>query len=390
MQYPKQLLKQTVIDASATLFSDIDIHQSLAMIEQAALQWPYPLAAWRVREHRLITQNLLSAVRKPEEAAAAAAVLWRHGYRRDGLAKLTFEVIAEIADRTPLIDAHLAFLNALAPEFDGVNWADLCRAAIPETPIKALLNSTLANDDKRVALDFAMTEATMGPDSRLLQGPGATVVREGTVTFMRLKNGESGDLLEREEHFVEMLRSKGPERAISAYGSAAANLRATTFHAAVAEMAIAYSPEEFGRRLTLLWEAGVRADQLIKLLDNLHIAMRADPDNPRWGVVFEVIRERCNTAERTLAAVELVSGGARNDRVILAIRVAPQPLGAPVRDRLWEYAVAAHGDAPLFVQQLLEHGVPASTCPPLACAILDHRGDKDTMVLINKALATRQ
>ncbi len=382
MRYTKHLLKQTVIDASPALFSDISIARSIEMIEAAAQIWAFPLAAWRVREHRVITHNLFRSVEHPEPLEQAAATLWRQGYCCDRLAELTFEILADIADNTRLVDAHLTFLNVLAPSFDGVNWAQLCRAAVPETPIRTLLASSLSDDDIHAALDFAITAGIVTPASRLLQDLPESRLRQHTVAFARLKNGESGDLIETERRFVELLREQGPERVIERVGSPAATLRGPTFRSALVEMAIAVSPEEFLRRLTILWKAGVRTDQLIKLLDDLHIAMRADPDNPRWDVLLQVIRDECSTAERVLASLELLTGGARRDRMSVALRVAPEPLQERLRNRLWEYAVASHDEANPFVHQLLDHGVAAASCSPLARAILERRNDREVMALL--------
>lgn len=382
MRYTKHLLKQTVVDASPALFSDISIARSIEMIEAAAELWAFPLAAWRVREHRVITRNLFRSAAHPEPLEHAALALWRYGYRCDRLAELTFEILADLADNTQLIDAHLTFLNALAPSFDGVTWTQLCRAAVPETPIRTLLASSLGDDDIHAALDFAITAGIITPASRLLQDLPDTRLRRHTVEFARLKNGESGDLIETEQRFVETLREQGPERVVEAFGSPAATLRGATFRSALVEMAIAVSPEEFHRRLTILWQSGVRTDQLIKLLDDLHIAMRADPDNPRWDVLLEVIRDQCSPAERKLATLELLTGGARRDRMSVALRVAPQPLDPSLRDRLWEYAVATYDEANPFVHQLLDHGVAASTCSPLAKAILELRNDRDVLALL--------
>jgi hypothetical protein len=240
----------------------------------------------------------------------------------------------------------------------------------------------LSDDEIRAALDFAVTAGVITPASRLLQGLPDARLRHHTVAFARLKNGETGDLLETERRFVETLREKGPQQATEEVGSPAATLRGATFRSALVEMAVAVSPETFRERLTLLWQAGVRTDQLIKLLDDLHIAMRADPDNPRWNVLLETIREQCSNAERTLATLELLSGGARRDRMAVALRAAPSPLTDRLRDRLWEYAVAAHDEANPFVHQLIEHGVQPASCSPLARAILEHRNDREVLALM--------
>lgn len=382
MRYTKHLLKQTVVDASPALFSDISIARSIEMIEAATKFWAYPLAAWRVREHRLVTRNLFRSAEHPEPLQQAAEALWRHGYCCDRLAELTFEILASLADNTRLVDAHLTFLNVLAPALDGVNWAGLCRAAVPETPVRTLLASSLNDDEIHAALDFAITAGIVTPASRVLQDLPDSRLRQHTIDFARLKNGESGDLIETEHRFVEVLRERGSEAVIETVGSPAATLRGATFRSALVEMAIAVSPEEFHRRLTILWKAGVRTDQIIKLLDDLHIAMRADPDNPRWDVLLEVIRVQCSTTERTLACLELLTGGARRDRMRVALRVAPMPLESRLRDRLWEYAVATHDEANPFVQQMLDHGVAADTCSPLARAILEHRNDREVMALL--------
>ena len=382
MRYTKHLLKQTVIDASPALFSDIGIARSLEMIEAAAEIWSFPLAAWRVREHRVITRNLLRSVEHPQPLTGAAQMLWQQGYCCDRLAELTFEILADLADNTGLVDAHLAFLNSLTPSFDGVHWAMLCRAAVPQTPIRALLASALSDDEIRTALDFAVTAGIVTPATRLLQDLPAQRLRPQTIAFARLKDGEHGDLLETERSFAETLRSQGPERVIEVFGSAAATLRGATFRSILVEMAIAVSPETFRQNLSILWQAGIRTDQLIKLLDDLHIPMRADPDNPRWEVLLEVIAEQCTAAERTLAALELLTGGARRDRMSVALRVAPRPLHARLCDRLWEYAVATHDEANPFVHQLLDHGVAAASCSPLAKAICELRNDKEVLSLL--------
>jgi hypothetical protein len=63
--------------------------------------------------------------------------------------------------------------------------------------------------------------------------------------------------------------------------------------------------------------------------------------------------------------------------------VAPQALNQRLRDRFWEYAVATHDEANPFVHQLIDHGVPAATCSPLAKAILEHRGDREVLALLD-------
>lgn len=370
------------MEASPALFHEIGFDESLSMIEEAAALWPFPLSAWRVREHRAVIRNLLLRTEREQQIRRAAVQLWHHGLCRDGLAKLTFEAVAGIAKLSPSPTAHHAFLQAIDPRFDGVNWADLCKAGISGAPIEDLKTAALSPDELRAALDFAIATTGLSPTIPEFRALTPQAVRAETAAFAKLVSGAELPQIEAESDFLALLQQGGAVLAVAQAGSPAALLTDEAFCTAVARLSTALSPENFERQLGLLWTAGVRADQLVKLLDQLHIRMRADPDNPRWDVIFNVIRHHCSRAERTLAAVELAAGGARRDRIALAVKLAPEPLSDRMRNRLWEYAVAAHDEAPSLVRQMIGSGIPASTCPGIALSILNLRGDAATLRLI--------